>query len=62
MNTTDRSCVIRLAEAQVGIPGPLGERSVILLQRGTLDIKLSLPVPPNYSTPPQTQNSIRVGG
>ena len=45
MNTADRSCVIRLAEAQVGIPGPAGERAVMVLHRGTLDVKLSLPVP-----------------
>jgi mannose-6-phosphate isomerase-like protein (cupin superfamily) len=51
MNTTDRSCVIRLAEAQVCIPDPAGERSVLVLQRGTLDVKLSLPVPPNQQTP-----------
>ena len=51
MNTTDRSCVIRLAEAQVGIPGPAGERAVMVLQRGTLDVALSLPVPPNQQTP-----------
>ena len=51
MNTTDRSCVIRLVEAQVGIPDPSGERSVMVLQRGTLDVKLSLPVPPNQQTP-----------
>jgi len=51
MNATDRSCVIRLAEAQVGIPGPAGERAVMVLQRGTLDVTLSLPVPPNQQTP-----------
>jgi mannose-6-phosphate isomerase-like protein (cupin superfamily) len=51
MNTTDRSCVIRLSEAQVRIPGPAGERSVLVLQHGTLDVKLSLPVPPNQQTP-----------
>jgi hypothetical protein len=38
MNTTDRSCVIGLAEAQVGIPGPPGRRSVILLQCTTCKI------------------------
>ena len=51
MNTADRSCVIRLAEVQVGIPGPVGERAVMVLQRGTLDVTLSLPVPPNQQTP-----------
>ena len=33
------------------IPGPAGERSVLVLQRGTLDVKLSLPTPPNEQTP-----------
>lgn len=47
----DRSRVIRFAEAQVGIPGPTGEHSVSLLQRGTLHVKLSLPVLPNQQTP-----------
>ncbi len=48
---TDRSGVISFAEAQARIPGPAGERSVLVLQRGTLDVKLSLPVPPNQQTP-----------
>jgi mannose-6-phosphate isomerase-like protein (cupin superfamily) len=51
MNTTDRSGVIHVAEAQEGIPGPDGERSVVVLQRGTLDVKLSCPVPPNEQAP-----------
>ncbi len=51
VNATDRSGVIHLAEAQAAIPGPAGERSVPVLQRGTLDVKLSLPVPPNEQTP-----------
>jgi mannose-6-phosphate isomerase-like protein (cupin superfamily) len=51
MSKPDRSCVIHLAEAQAGIPGPAGEHAVSLLQRGTLNVKLSLPVPPNQQTP-----------
>jgi mannose-6-phosphate isomerase-like protein (cupin superfamily) len=51
MTKSDRSRVIRLAEAQARIPGPEGEHSVSLLQRGTLNVKLSLPVPPNHQTP-----------
>jgi mannose-6-phosphate isomerase-like protein (cupin superfamily) len=43
--------VLRLAEARAGIPGPAGEHAVSLLQRGTLNVKLSLPVPPNQQTP-----------
>ena len=35
MGKADRSRVIRLAEAQAGIPGLAGERSVRVLQRGT---------------------------
>jgi mannose-6-phosphate isomerase-like protein (cupin superfamily) len=51
MNMTERSGVIRFAEAQRGVPGAAGERSVLVLQRGTIDIKLSLPVSPNEQTP-----------
>ena len=40
MSKADRSRVIRLAEAQAGIPGLAGERSVRVLQRGTLDVAL----------------------
>lgn len=51
MATPDRSRVIRLAKAQVGVPGPNGERSVSVLQRGTLDVKLAAPARPNEQTP-----------
>lgn len=51
MSKRDRSRVIRLAEAQAVIPGPAGERSVSFLQRGTLNVKLALLVPPNQQTP-----------
>ena len=51
MSKPDRSCVIRLAQAQARIPGSAGEHSVSVLQRGTLDVKLSLPTPPNQQTP-----------
>jgi mannose-6-phosphate isomerase-like protein (cupin superfamily) len=51
MRNADRSRVIRLAEARAGIPGPAGEHAVSLLQRGTLNVKLSLPVLPNRQTP-----------
>lgn len=46
-----RSRVIRLAEARAAIPGSSGEHAVSLLQRGTLNVKLSLPVSPNQQTP-----------
>ena len=51
MNTLARSGVIRFADAQASIPGPSGERAVLVLKRGTLDVKLSLPLPPNRQTP-----------
>jgi hypothetical protein len=50
MNTTNRSRVIRLAEAQLGIPGPAGEHAALVLQHGTLDVKLSFPECPNQQT------------
>jgi len=59
MDTIDRSGVIRLADAQTSIPGPSGERSTLVLKRGTLDVKLALPVPPNEQTP-HTQDEIYV--
>src|SRR5437879_2320884 len=51
MHTTDRSRVIHLAEAQLGIPGPAGEHAVVVLQHGSLDVKLSFPERPNRQTP-----------
>ncbi|SRR6266545_1123329 len=51
MSKSNRSRVIHLADAQAGIPGPAGEHSVSVLQRGTLNVKLSLPVLPNQQTP-----------
>jgi mannose-6-phosphate isomerase-like protein (cupin superfamily) len=51
MDTTDRSGVIRLIEAEARVPGPAGERAVLVLQRGTLDIALSIPISPNRQTP-----------
>jgi len=51
MSKPDRSGVIRLAEARAAIPGPAGEHAVMVLQRGTLDVALSLPLRPNQQTP-----------
>ena len=51
MDATDRGGVIRLVEAEARIPDPAGKRAVLVLQRGTLDIALSLPIPPNHQTP-----------
>ncbi|MGA8273167.1 MAG: cupin domain-containing protein [Candidatus Sulfotelmatobacter sp.] len=51
MSKSDRSCVIRLAEAQTAIPGPAGEHAMKVLQRGPLDVALSLPLHPSQQTP-----------
>ena len=51
MSKPGRSRVIRLAEAQAGIPGPAGERAVMVLQRVTLDVALGLPLRPSQQTP-----------
>jgi mannose-6-phosphate isomerase-like protein (cupin superfamily) len=60
--TTDRSGVIRFAEAQTCIPGPAGEHAVSLLQRGTLNAMLSLgrfaPLP--RPTTPHVQDEVYV--
>jgi mannose-6-phosphate isomerase-like protein (cupin superfamily) len=45
------SRVIHFADAQGAIPGPDGGHSLSFLQRGTLNVKLSLPVKPNQQTP-----------
>jgi mannose-6-phosphate isomerase-like protein (cupin superfamily) len=62
VGTTDRSRVVRLAEAQAGIPGPAGEHAVSLLQRGTLKAMLSLgrfaPLP--RPTTPHTQDEVYI--
>jgi mannose-6-phosphate isomerase-like protein (cupin superfamily) len=47
----ERSGVIHVAEARSQVPTPEGERAVLVLKRGTLDVKLSVPVPPNVQTP-----------
>jgi mannose-6-phosphate isomerase-like protein (cupin superfamily) len=51
MRAPDRSRVIRLTEAQARIPGPAGERAVMVLRRGPLDVALSLPLRPSQQTP-----------
>ena len=53
MKTTDRSRVIHLAEAQAEIPGPTGEHALVALQRGTLDVALSMPERPIQQSPHQ---------
>ena len=49
--TGTRGRVIRLADARARIPGPAGEHAVSLMDRGTLKVKLSCPVPPNEQAP-----------
>lgn len=51
MSKLHRSQVIRLAEAQAGIPGPAGEHAVVIFRRGPLDIAFSLPLHPRQQTP-----------
>lgn len=51
MQAGERSSVIRLKDAEPQIPTPEGERSVLVMKRGTLDVRLSLPLPPNIQTP-----------
>lgn len=51
MSQSDRSHVVRLGDARRGIPGPAGEHAVSVLKRGTLHVKLSLPVVPNIQAP-----------
>jgi mannose-6-phosphate isomerase-like protein (cupin superfamily) len=51
MNSNLRSGVLRFADAAARIPTPAGERAVLVLKRGTVDVKLSIPVPPNVQAP-----------
>ena len=47
MDTPVRSGVFSFAQAQTHIPGPDGVRNALVLNRGTLDVRLVLPTPPN---------------
>jgi hypothetical protein len=51
MSTTDRGRVLRLAEAQAGIPDSANRRSVRVLQHGTLDVVLGTPARPDDQAP-----------
>jgi mannose-6-phosphate isomerase-like protein (cupin superfamily) len=57
MSKPARSCIMHFAEAQARIPGPAGERAVMVLHRGPLDVALSLPQRPSLQTP-HTQDEI----
>ena len=56
----DRSGVIRWSEAQASIAGPEGERAVVVLRRGTLDVAFSLPVRPPTQQTPHAQDEMYV--
>ena len=43
--------VIGLSESIRAIPGPPGDHAISLMRRGTLEVKLSLPVSPNRQQP-----------
>jgi len=51
MSGVVRSRVFRFAEIDTSIPGPAGERSTLILQRGTCDVKLARPLAPNEQAP-----------
>jgi len=50
-SSNDRCAVLRFADAAARIPGANGERIAPVIKRGTLDICLSILVPPNRQTP-----------
>lgn len=51
MSGINRSGVVHLGEGQARIPSAESDHAVTLLQRGTLKVKLSLPVNPNLQAP-----------
>jgi mannose-6-phosphate isomerase-like protein (cupin superfamily) len=53
VGNSDRSGVIRFADARSDIPGPAGEHAMAFLKRGSLDVRLAVAprVPPTESTP-----------
>ncbi len=51
MNKPHRSHVVRLATAQASIPGPAGEHAATVLQRGPLDVAISIPQRPTQQIP-----------
>jgi mannose-6-phosphate isomerase-like protein (cupin superfamily) len=51
MSRSVRNGVIHLADAEAAIPWAKGQHAVSLLQRGTLQVKLSCPTPPNRQSP-----------
>ena len=51
MSNSDKSRVIHLGKARAHIPGPAGEHAATVLQRGTVDVALSMPTSPVHQTP-----------
>jgi len=51
VNTSPRSCVLHLADAQKRLPGPAGEHALTFWRRGSLDVALSVPTSPTSQTP-----------
>lgn len=51
MINRDRSCIVRLMEAQARIPGPAGEHTVTAFRRGSLDVALPVPLRQAQQTP-----------
>ncbi len=58
-NDAIRSGIVRFSEAEAAIPGPPGAHALSFLERGTLNVKLSLPVNPNRQSP-HTQDELYV--
>src|SRR5690242_9582802 len=62
MPTTDRSRVIRLADAETAVPGPTGEHAVSVLRRGSLNAMIALgrfaPLP--RPTTPHDQDEVYI--
>jgi mannose-6-phosphate isomerase-like protein (cupin superfamily) len=59
MDKRSRSGVLRLTDAQARIPSPESDHAVSLLERGTLKVKLSIPLHPSLQTP-HTQDELYV--
>jgi mannose-6-phosphate isomerase-like protein (cupin superfamily) len=59
MSMTGRSGIIHFAGARAQIPGRESDHAVSLLERGTLKVKLSMPVQPTVQTP-HTQDELYI--
>jgi mannose-6-phosphate isomerase-like protein (cupin superfamily) len=59
MGKPGRSGVIHFADAKARIPSPESDHAVSLLERGTLKVKLSIPLRPTLQTP-HTQDELYI--